>query len=45
MTASLGMATAWAGCDGDELLREADQQLYVVKHARHDADAPAPTTR
>ena len=45
VTASLGIATAWAGCDGDELLREADQQLYVVKHARRDLDETAPSPR
>lgn len=39
VTASLGVATSWPGCDGDELLREADQQLYVVKHARRDTEA------
>ena len=42
VTASLGLATAWPGCDGDELLREADQQLYVVKHADRETPAAAP---
>ena len=44
VSASLGIATAWPGCDGDELLREADQQLYVVKHARRE-DGAVPSRR
>ena len=43
VTASLGIASAWPGCDGDELLREADQALYVNKRARQGDDLP--TTR
>lgn len=42
VTASLGIASSWAGCSGDELLREADQQLYVSKGARLDRDRLPP---
>ena len=38
VSASLGVATAWSGCDGDELLREADQRLYATKRAHHEAE-------
>ena len=44
VSASLGIASSWPGCTGDELLREADQQLYVNKAARHDRD-PLPPAR
>lgn len=33
ISASMGVASSWAGCSGDELLREADQLLYVDKRA------------
>lgn len=39
VTASVGFASSWAGCDSDELLREADQQLYVSKAVRHGKGA------
>ena len=41
VSASLGVATAWPGCDGDELLREADQRLYATKRAHHEAEVVA----
>lgn len=36
ISASLGLASSWHGCNGDELLREADQQLYVSKRSNSE---------
>lgn len=38
ISASMGVASSWEGCIADELLREADQLLYVDKRA-HQAQA------
>ena len=47
VTASMGLASSRHGADADELLREADQHLYVSKRAKQAAvaaqDAPAAT--
>jgi diguanylate cyclase (GGDEF)-like protein/PAS domain S-box-containing protein len=43
--ASMGLASSRAGGDADELLREADQHLYVGKRSRQEAAVRAEVSR